>query len=48
MAINSVVQGSAADLIKVAMINVYNRMHASFAAFADTMAVSRVPLAVPA
>jgi DNA polymerase-1 len=26
MAINSVVQGSAADLIKVAMLNVYNRM----------------------
>lgn len=27
MAINSVVQGSAADLIKIAMLNVYNRIH---------------------
>jgi DNA polymerase-1 len=26
MAINSVVQGSAADLIKIAMVNVYRRM----------------------
>ena len=26
MAINSVVQGSAADLIKIAMINVYRRL----------------------